>query len=104
LFQDMSDNNIVSSSTVTCIICKNEYSSKISTSILRKHLDTQHQGWSTIKIFALMQNNSVSIQNLIANQKAQFNLLLAEWIVTDTLPFSIVKTKVLIALLQYLNA
>ncbi|CAG8717180.1 5140_t:CDS:1, partial [Cetraspora pellucida] len=34
----------------------------------------------------------------------QFNILLAEWIILNTLPFSIVGSKALIILLKFLNA
>ncbi|CAG8747479.1 25956_t:CDS:2, partial [Racocetra persica] len=91
-------------SPVICVICKNEFSKKTSTGTLRKHLDTQHPGWSTIELFALTQNNTVSVQTLTVDQKARFNTLLAEWIVSDTLPFSTVESKALIALLHFLNA
>ncbi|CAG8840183.1 9086_t:CDS:2, partial [Racocetra persica] len=59
-----------------CVICKNEFSKKTSMGTLCKHLDTQHPGWSTIELF---------------------------WIVSDTLPFSTVESKALIALLHFLN-
>ncbi|CAG8816439.1 14633_t:CDS:1, partial [Racocetra persica] len=89
-------------SLVTCIICKNSFSKKTATGTLRKHLDTQHPGWSTIEIFALTQ--TVSTQSLTVDQKTQFNIILAKWIVSDTLPFSIVGSKALITLLKFLNA
>ncbi|CAG8442210.1 8490_t:CDS:1 [Cetraspora pellucida] len=65
-------------SPVICIICKNEFSKKTSTGILRKHLDTQHPGWSMIELFAFTQNNTISVQTLTVDQKARFNILLAE--------------------------
>ncbi|CAG8563835.1 35654_t:CDS:2 [Racocetra persica] len=67
-------------SPVICVICKNEFSKKTSTGTLCKHLDTQHPGG------------------------VRFNTLLAEWIVSDTLLFSTVESKALIALLHFLNA
>ncbi|CAG8731120.1 7584_t:CDS:2 [Racocetra persica] len=89
-------------SVVACVICKNTFSKKTATGNLRKHLDSQHPGWNIIELFAL--TNTISAQSLTTDQKARFNTLLAEWIVSDTLPFSTVKSKALIALLRYLNA
>ncbi|CAG8757042.1 15570_t:CDS:2, partial [Racocetra persica] len=90
------------SEALLALFAKIHLAKKTATGILCKHLDTQHPGWSTIEIFALTQ--TVSIQSLTVNQKARFNILLAEWIVSDTLPFLIVGSKALITLLKFFNA
>ncbi|CAG8726926.1 13196_t:CDS:2, partial [Dentiscutata heterogama] len=42
-------------------------------------------------------------QTLTTAQKTKFNMLVAEWIISDTLPFSIVSSQSFAAMIRYLN-
>ncbi|CAG8572430.1 14817_t:CDS:2 [Cetraspora pellucida] len=72
----LSDDNATTSTTIM-----NKFSITIATGTLRKHLDSQHPA-----------------------QKTKLHMLVAEWIVSDTLSFSIVSSESFATMLRYLNA
>ncbi|CAG8441427.1 4277_t:CDS:1 [Acaulospora morrowiae] len=91
---------------VMCILCdhnqRKTYSKTTSTGILCKHLNSQHPGWNTNNELS-NQYITISMQELTLTQKTQFNMLITEWIVSDTLPFSVITSKLLSTVFQYLN-
>ncbi|CAG8443133.1 14940_t:CDS:2 [Dentiscutata heterogama] len=84
LLQDMSDNNIASSSTgITSfsLVARNRKPSIVTPYFTKKTKNDVNSPviwWSTIELFALTQNNAVLVQTLTIDQKAQSNILLAE--------------------------
>ncbi|CAG8816047.1 38293_t:CDS:2, partial [Gigaspora margarita] len=115
LFENIPDNNIAKSVATTSnsinitsdvpIVLK-----KPTTSNLHKHLDSQYPAWETNKSMPIQQfltftpEAMISKQSLMMAQKTIFNMLVAEWIVADTLPFSIVSSQSFATIFQYLNS
>ncbi|CAG8832263.1 32287_t:CDS:2, partial [Racocetra persica] len=89
---DISDNPV----NVICSFCKQQFSITTATDNLRKYLDSKHPSWNTNnqisgqQLLLFISKIIISRQILTSTQKAKLNMLIAEWIVSDTLPFSIV--------------
>ncbi|CAG8511384.1 15814_t:CDS:2, partial [Dentiscutata heterogama] len=80
----------------------------MATSNLCKHLDTHYPSSDSDKqtgqqSLTFIPKITISKQILISAQKTKLNSLIAEWIVSDTLLFSIVSGKSFATLLRYLN-
>ncbi|CAG8565512.1 290_t:CDS:2 [Dentiscutata heterogama] len=81
-----------------------------ATGTLHKHLNSQHPSWNTTKppssqqLLTFTPEMTISNQILTPAQKTKLHILVAEWIVSDTLPFSIVSSESFATMLQYLNA
>ncbi|CAG8451065.1 5488_t:CDS:2 [Scutellospora calospora] len=94
---------------VICDFCKSLFSKTTATSTLYKYLNSQHSGWNTKNLESKQQllifisETTISRQTLTLAQKTHFNMLITEWIILNTLPFSIVSSKLFAKMLQYLN-
>ncbi|CAG8590503.1 20049_t:CDS:2 [Racocetra persica] len=82
----------------------------MATDNLHKYLNSQHPGWNMTKPSSSQQyliftsKMTISNQILTPAQKTKLYILVAEWIVSDTLLFSIVSSESFAAVLRYLNA
>ncbi|CAG8523985.1 15814_t:CDS:2 [Cetraspora pellucida] len=103
VLQCISDSNIASSSSNITILIKNKKTSVVTPYFTKKPDDDSLVICIICKNSFSKKTATVSTQSLTVDQRARFNILLAEWIVSDTLPFSIVGSKALIALLKFLN-
>ncbi|CAG8463628.1 1624_t:CDS:2 [Dentiscutata heterogama] len=94
---------------VVCNFCKTPFSKTTATGTLHKHLNSQHLGWNMNKLeskqqlFIFIPETTILRQTLTLAQKTHFNMLITEWIILNTLPFSIVSSKSFAKMLQYLN-
>ncbi|CAG8841748.1 5578_t:CDS:2, partial [Gigaspora margarita] len=56
------------------------------------------------QLLTFIPEDTISNQILTPAQKAKFSMLVAEWIVSDTLPFSVVSSQSFATMIRYLNA
>ncbi|CAG8843292.1 23545_t:CDS:2, partial [Gigaspora margarita] len=100
----------IDNKSVLCSICKSKFSITTATGNLCKHLDSRHPGWEANKpipsqqLLTFIPKDTISNQILTPAQKAKFSMLVAEWIVSDTLPFSVVSSQSFATMIRYLNA
>ncbi|CAG8853843.1 21967_t:CDS:2, partial [Gigaspora margarita] len=60
--------------------------------------------FSSQQLLTFIPEMTISNQILIPAQKTKLHMLVAEWIVSDTLSFSIISSESFATILQYLNA
>ncbi|CAG8654213.1 15511_t:CDS:2, partial [Dentiscutata heterogama] len=93
-----SNRNIVSPFTSVTFTKKAKSRSPVSPYFSQRTIDNIQQ------LFTFTPEITISSQSLIPAQKTKLHMLIAEWIVSNMLSFSIISSRSFATMLQYLNA
>ncbi len=109
-FKNLGINNEGINIGYQCIDCGQIFSSGSSTGTLKSHLKGHKgllDGFSREKQQLLNFNtslNSISNENISEMQKDKITIMVARWLVKESLPFSTVESETFLQTLQYINS